>query len=268
MTSQDHLRIGVYIPAGCQLLDMSGIDLFGMLTPTYLSACQLPEPLVSLGIPSTIHYISVPSSGAHTELTASAFLRVTKTTEDKDVQPGMLDILLVPGPDPRLVFDEGSLSFLRNHGEWEGTNGKRTDILSVCTGIFLMGQSGLLKGRSASGPRALIPRLRKEFPETTWVDDRRWVIDGHIWSSGKPLLSTFMSIILIILSGGITNGLEMIAAYIRQKFPGPAGEAAVALAGVGDKGVEYDHGKTRETFWWLWQILRAVGIGIWKGKRA
>src|ERR1700712_3903031 len=103
MAVAKHLRIGVFIPAGCQLLDMSGIDLFFMLSPSYLTACGLPAPLVALGIPSTIYYISLPSTGSEVELTGNAFLRVSKTTEDKEVQPGMLDIMMVPGPDPRIV---------------------------------------------------------------------------------------------------------------------------------------------------------------------
>lgn len=60
----------------------------------------------------------------------------------------------------------------------------------------------------------------------------------------------------------------MIAAYIRQKFPSPAAEAAIAMADVGEKGVFYTNGNTKETLWWLWQILRAVGLGIGKDKNS
>ncbi|KAF7887217.1 uncharacterized protein EAF02_003864 [Botrytis sinoallii] len=201
MSSPKHLRIGVFIPAGCQLLDMSGIDIFSVLSPEYLSACGLPAPLVALGISCTIYYISLPSTGPEVELTANAFLRLSKTTKTNEVQP--------------------------------------------------VAQCGILKGLSASGPRALIPRLKKEFSDTKWVDDRRWVVDGNIWSSG-----------------GITNGLEMIAAYIRQKFPSPAAEAVIAMADVGEKGVFYTNGNTNETLRWLWQILRAVGLGIGKDKKS
>ena len=59
----------------------------------------------------------------------------------------------------------------------------------------------------------------------------------------------------------------MIAAYIRQRFPGPAAEAVIAMADVGEKGVSYTNGNMKETLWWLWQILKAVGLGIGKGKK-
>jgi putative intracellular protease/amidase len=194
MTATKELRIGVFIPVGAQLLDLSPIDLFGMLSPEYLQACTLPTPIVNLGTPSIIHYISMPESGVHIELTAQAFLKISKTTEDKEVQPGMLDILLVPGPDPATIFDAKVMGFLRGHASWRGSHGKSTDILSVCTGCILLGQSGVLQGKKASGPRGVMSKLRKDFPDTTWIDDKRWVKDGNIWTSGKQTscIATFL----------------------------------------------------------------------------
>ena len=183
-----HLRIGVFIPTTVQLLDLSPIDLLGMLDPAYLTACNLPSPIVSCGTPSTIHYISTPSNGTHMELTASASLKITKTILDSEVQPGMLDILLIPGPDPKAIFEEDVLAFLRGHVDWKG-EGKKTDVLSVCTGVILLGQSGVLKGKTACGPRVIVPLFTKQFQNTTWEDKKRWVKDGNIWSSGEYLLS-------------------------------------------------------------------------------
>lgn len=176
------------MPSKAQLLDVSPIDLFGMVSPEYLAACQLPAPLIACGTPSIIHYISIPSNGDHAELTASAVLRITRMTTDPVVQPGMLDIMLVPGPDPTMIFEEDAVKFLRDHANWKGKDGETTDILSICTGCILLGQAGILKGRNASGPRALVPMLKK-FPDTHWIDDKRWVKDENIWTSGKCISS-------------------------------------------------------------------------------
>jgi hypothetical protein len=59
----------------------------------------------------------------------------------------------------------------------------------------------------------------------------------------------------------------MVAAYIRENFPGPAAEAVIAMAEVGDKGINYTKGKSRDIMWWLWQILKAVTVGNGKQKR-
>jgi transcriptional regulator GlxA family with amidase domain len=166
MKATKSIRIGVFIPAGAQLLDVSPIDLFGMLSPEYLRACMLPAPLVNLGTSSAIHYISMPETSTHAELTASAFLKISKTTNDEEVRPGMLDILLIPGPDPSTLFDAEVLDFVRAHAGWRGPDGESTDILSVCTGCIILCQSGILKGKKASGPRGIIPKLQKDFPDT------------------------------------------------------------------------------------------------------
>jgi transcriptional regulator GlxA family with amidase domain len=185
MATPKHLNLGVYIPTSVQLLDLSPIDILGMLDPKYLAACQLPAPIIALGIPSTIHYISVPSSGPHVELTASALIRVSKTIDDPDVQPGKLDVLLIPGPDPATIFEEEALQFVRAHATWANNCGKKADILSICTGCILLAQSGVVKGKNANGPRAVIPMLRQKYPDVKWIDDKRWTRDGNIWSSGK-----------------------------------------------------------------------------------
>jgi len=56
----------------------------------------------------------------------------------------------------------------------------------------------------------------------------------------------------------------MVAAYIRERFLGPAAEAAIAMADVGEKGIGYSKGKTYESMFFLWQILKAFVIGVGK----
>jgi len=70
------------------------------------------------------------------------------------------------------------------------------------------------------------------------------------------------------MSGGITNGQEMVAGYIRDNFPGPASEAVLAMADVGEKGVEYTKSKPRDTIWWLILILKSFIVGYGQPKKA
>lgn len=189
MPNPSRLRIGVFIPNGAQLLDVTPIDLFGMLSPTYLEVTPLPAPLKALGIPITIHYIGLATpTSKYAELTASAFLLLTNTIADKEVQPGQLDVLLIPGPEPSSTFASEALEFIRGHAGKEGT-----DVLSICTGCLLLAASGVLKGKQASGPRGLVSDLRKKYPDTKWDESRRWVQDGNIWSSGELISSLGVS---------------------------------------------------------------------------
>lgn len=84
-----------------------------------------------------------------------------------------------------MIFEEEVLAFLRGHASWRGEGAASTDILSVCTGALPLRQSRILDGKRASGPRALVRMMRKKFPEVDWVDNKRWVQEGNIWSSGK-----------------------------------------------------------------------------------
>jgi hypothetical protein len=49
----------------------------------------------------------------------------------------------------------------------------------------------------------------------------------------------------------------MVAAYLREKFPGPVAEAVIAMADVGDRGIDYNTSTTVDSVWWVWQMLKA-----------
>ena len=173
------LTIGVLLIPPVQLLDAATIDPFGMLTPEYLNACGLPVHLTKLAIPVSIRYIAASGQGTQVETTSSASLPVTDGLKSPAVQPGKLDALLIPGPDPNLVPDEDVLSFIRAHKD-----AGKTAFLVVCTGSFPAGYAGLLDGKRVSGPRGLLPQLKKKFPAAKFVE-RRWERDGNVWSSGE-----------------------------------------------------------------------------------
>ncbi len=67
---------------------------------------------------------------------------------------------------------------------------------------------------------------------------------------------------LTMISAGITNGQDMVAAYIHEKWPGALSDTVCAMADVGDRGAEYKTGTIKENSWWLWLILRAWGRGL------
>lgn len=241
MAPKPTIRIGVLLIDVVQLLDLSPIDIFGMLSESYLSTLPfLPAPLKAGGIPIDILYISQAKPDTLQECTANAGLRIDASISDKICAPAKkggektLDILLIPGPDPFAYRPNDALNgFIKGHFE----NG--TDVLIVCTGAYPAGYSGILNGRRATGPRPLVPELKRKFPEAIW-EDKRWVSDGNLWASA-----------------GVTNGQDMVAAYIREKWPGPTAEAILAMADVGDRQQEYGSSKASNNAWWLWTVVRA-----------
>ncbi|KAL0939320.1 ThiJ/PfpI family protein [Colletotrichum truncatum] len=252
MTNNKVVKIGVFVPSETQLLDMACIDIFHMMSKEYLgleSMELLPKHLKELAPSVQISYITSKIDSASPITTSSpkllpvtAGLRIA-TTHDvshPDVQPGKLDILLVPGPDPYGTWDEDVLGFLKGHVERSET----TDVLSVCTGIFLCGAAGVLEGRTVCGPRGVQDMLRKKYTTTKFVGEKyRYFQDGNLWTGG-----------------GITNGNDLVAAYARKNskhFPAPIAEIACQMADVGDRGQFYGEGQTTYFIGFIWQVLKA-----------
>lgn len=173
------VRIGVFVPSEVQLLDLACVDFFAMLGCGYLVPLEmLPASLTDLAPDVSISYIG---TAPKVMTTAQTELVTTHLIGDPEVAPGELDIVLVPGPDPRGSWGEDVKGWLRGHGEWEGT-----DVLSVCTGVFLVGEAGLLKGKTFCGPRGLQREIKERFEGVELVGERyRWVRDGNLWSSGE-----------------------------------------------------------------------------------
>ncbi|KAK7941101.1 Isonitrile hydratase [Apiospora aurea] len=258
MGKQNVVRIGVFIPTECQLLDVACIDILGTMSHEYMSLISYisggPEPG-----PATADTESLVSSG-HTvsasqviPLTSGMNILCTHHYSEAAVGAGKFEIVLVPGPDPSTVFDAGAVEWLRHQGEVE-----TTDILSICTGILICGEAGLLKGRTACGPRGLQDKIRDRFgPDIVLKGtELRWVQDGRLWSSG-----------------GVTNGNDLVAAYARQSqhFPRPVVEVALAMTDTGDRAQKYSQGQMSFVLGMVRNMLGAAflasGVGSSKRQR-
>ena len=49
----------------------------------------------------------------------------------------------------------------------------------------------------------------------------------------------------------------MVAAYIKENYPGSLSDTVCAMADVGDRRQEYGTGVVAENVWWLTVILKA-----------
>lgn len=284
---RETVNVGVYIPSGAQLLDAACIDIIGTMSHEYLSLLQdiLPAAIIKSAQSIKIYWIGAPkestimrsfSPSSYSQsfppppvtgieikdpslvlmpMTAGANIVTTHTIASPEVQPGMLDVLVVPGPDPHLRWKEDVLTFLRGHAQAERKNGeKMTDVLSICTGIYLCGEAGILKGKTVCGPRGLQEDIRKRgYGENELVGDRyRWWRDGNIWSCG-----------------GVINGNDLVSYYMRTsgKFNLPAAEVAIEMCEVANRPHIYERSQLAVSGNMIWQVIRAwLGLGRAKEK--
>lgn len=241
--SATHIRIGVFIPTGAQFLDVATVDVLGTMSKEYLSQLEMLPSHVAAAAPNvTISYITSPRQGPEIPLTSNATIKATCSYEDPSVAPGELDIVVVPGPDPRSTFEEEELKWLREQCDTPGV-----DILSVCTGIYICAAAGVLDGKRASGPRGLQDDIIKKYPKVKLAGEKyRWVQDGNIWSSG-----------------GVTNGNDLMAAYAKAcgRWATSIAEMGAILTEVGDRSQIYGESQSRFVLGFVWTLLKAWFAG-------
>jgi len=108
-------------------------------------------------------------------------------------------IVVVPGGHVHDVQNDAeTLAWLRKQA------GSAQQVMSVCTGSFILGYSGLLDGGSATTfHRALMP-MQQAFPKVKVVSDRRWVDNGKVVTSAG-------------LASGIDTSLHVVAELRGEK---------------------------------------------------
>lgn len=77
-------------------------------------------------------------------------------------------------------------------------------IMSICSGAFLLGQAGLLNGRACTTHHVLTAELSAQFPLAQVVCDRVFVEDGRL-----------------LTSAGITAGLDVTLYWLAQHYGAP-----------------------------------------------
>lgn len=141
-------------------------------------------------------------AGSHSD-DASLFKALTIAEEDRViicrggllVQPHYtienappLDILLVPG-------GQGTRRERHNQRllDWISQQDRHTELTtSVCTGAFLLAESGLLDQRRTTTHWNSVEWMRENYPAITMLNDQRVVDEGHI-----------------ITSAGVSAGIDM-----------------------------------------------------------
>ncbi|KAI9286068.1 class I glutamine amidotransferase-like protein [Umbelopsis sp. AD052] len=112
-----------------------------------------------------------------------------------------LDVLLIPGGFgvPNAASDERVLKFV--------TESKAQTIITVCNGTGILAATGLLDGKKATTNKWWFKEVTSGRPQVNWVQKARWVHEGRYWTSS-----------------GISAGMDVVAAYIRETFGEQIGE--------------------------------------------
>ena len=104
------------------------------------------------------------------------------------------DVLIVPGgvmTEP--LGNQATIAWVKR------TAANANLVASVCTGAFVLGKAGLLDGLTVTTHWEDIAELRRDFPQVKVVENRAWVDEGPI-----------------VTSGGISAGIDMSLHLVRR----------------------------------------------------
>lgn len=116
-----------------------------------------------------------PEPGAIKMLPALSFAADVSTAEFDARYPQGADYLIVAATHHN--DDVRLLTWIRAQAS------KGATVLGICDGVFSLAHAGLLNGRRATGHWYSASERHAQFPQTQWLEQRRYVVDGAIISS-------------------------------------------------------------------------------------
>ncbi|HYY58659.1 MAG TPA: DJ-1/PfpI family protein, partial [Pyrinomonadaceae bacterium] len=149
--------------------------------------------------------LTVSQTGGETRCAKG--MRIIADYDFKDCPP--LDYLLIPGGQGtrREVDNTELLDFVRKQA------GACREVLSVCTGAFILQAAGLLEGKRATTHWGSLDRLRA-FGEVT-VEEKRFVRDGHVWTAAGVSAGIDLALALVADQAGLeaAGKVQLYAEY-------------------------------------------------------
>ncbi|WP_288132081.1 DJ-1/PfpI family protein [Microbulbifer sp.] len=181
--TQQSSNIGIYIYDDAEVLDFSGpFEVFS-------TASRLSEPS---GLFNVILIAQNPGP-----VRARGGFSINPSHSIDNHPP--LDVLVVAGGVHTAELQKTDVI------RWIARISERTQLTaSVCTGAFLLAEAGLLTGRSATTHWEDIPDLRTCYPDIQVLDNRRWVDENDVITSGGISAGIDMSLHLVSRLGGMT----------------------------------------------------------------
>ena len=179
--------IGIIAYPGVEVMDIVGpMEVF-----TFANDGLRSEGLVS----NPVYQVKILSKDKKPITTLSGLQIVPMERYETYDKP--IDTLIIPGSyHPELLAQNANLiNWIRAH-----TNDIRR-VTSVCTGTFALAEAGLFDGRRATTHWAYSSEFEKTYPSVKLEQDRIFVQDGPVWSSG-----------------GITSGIDLALAMLEDDW--------------------------------------------------
>ena len=172
---------------GIEIIDLTGpMEVFAFANNALQRSGLCSEPAYPM-------QVLAATSGP---VTSSCGLRIIADKAYSDVQDGIDTLLIAGTPEVSCLLCDPALQ------DWVRTMAPKVRRLaSVCTGAFLLAESGLLDGRRATSHWDYCDWLARDYPSVNVEPDRIFVRDGSISTSG-----------------GVTSGIDMVLSMVEEDW--------------------------------------------------
>jgi len=185
------MNIGIYIYDEAEVLDFSGpFEVFS----TALRVSSTPNPFRVFLISETGQTV-----------TARGGYEVSSAYSISD-HPSIDVLIVVGGVHTGEMKKSVVLKWIKE------TSQKAKLVASVCTGAFLLAEAGVLENHKVTTHWEDIPDLKKGYPKLEVLENRRWVDEGTIITSGGISAGIDMSLHLV----SKIHGLELAERTAKQ----------------------------------------------------
>ncbi|GMN06120.1 DJ-1/PfpI family protein [Croceitalea sp. MTPC5] len=152
------------------------------------------------GVAMALHFVSLDH---HTEIKTSAGLYFNRLEFFESIELQAGDIVFIPGLDYHLISDKNFVKLIRPFLNWVTEQyQKGVHICSICTGSFILAETGILNGQTATTHWKYFERFFEKFPKINLLKDRLFVSSKNVHSSA-----------------GVASGIDL-SLYLLEQFYG------------------------------------------------
>lgn len=125
------------------------------------------------------------------------------------------DVLLIPSIGKHM--EHVLTSSAREIEQIRRFHDKGTDIAANCTGVFLLGKSGILKDKKATTHWGFADKFRQTFPDVNLMEEQLLVNDGNIFCAGGGMSWFDLALLLIERYYGYDVSLQSSRAHVLDR---------------------------------------------------
>jgi transcriptional regulator GlxA family with amidase domain len=146
-----------------------------------------------------LHFVSMNND---TSIESSAGLGFSKLTPYHQFQLAKNDFIFIPGLEYELLSNIDFLKKSKSFLDWLNFQySLGVNICSVCTGTFLLAESGILKGKECTTHWRYISKLTQKFPDIDIKKNQLFVVADNLYTSA-----------------GVSSGIDLALYIIENQF--------------------------------------------------